>query len=168
MGITRNWIHSELGSPGFRDPHVFFEAKAKKKRPARRCGLGPLSAEEEHCQAQPPCGPCFRSRRKSRGGQVVFVGSVWWIVSLCIFGDSLCSWPSRILWRKGFDKHHKQEFNSRAAQKKVCLYNPMDGAEPQQIETARSLCCVQYPSTNSTRLEGIRVDTHKNYYRVCT
>ena len=48
-----------MGSSGFRDPHVFFEAKAQKKRPAR-CGLGPLSAEEEHCQ--PPCGRacCFR------------------------------------------------------------------------------------------------------------
>ena len=27
-----NWGRCELGSPGFRDPHVFFEAKAKKKK----------------------------------------------------------------------------------------------------------------------------------------
>ena len=165
MRITMNRESLGIGIAWISWPSRILRGKSQKRKRPARCGLGPLSAEEEHCQAQPPCGPCFRSRKKS---QVVFVGSVWRIVSLCIFGDTLCSWPSRILWRKGFDKHHKQEFNSRAAQKKVCLYNPMDGAEPQQIETARSLCCVQYPSTNSTRLEGIRVDTHKNYYRVCT
>ena len=61
MRITRNWGRCELGSSGFRDPHVFFEAKAKKKR-AARCGLGPLSAEE------PPYGPFF-----VRGGRVEVV-----------------------------------------------------------------------------------------------
>ena len=34
-----NWGRCELGSPGFRDPHVFFEAKAKKKK-ARTVWLG--------------------------------------------------------------------------------------------------------------------------------
>ena len=49
--------------------------------------MGPLSAEEEHCQAQPPCGPCFRSRRKSR---VVFVGSVCDELLPCVFLAIVC------------------------------------------------------------------------------
>ena len=52
-----NWGRCE-----FRNPHVFFEAKAKKKKARTVGGLGPLSAEE------PPYGPFF-----VRGGRVEVV-----------------------------------------------------------------------------------------------
>ena len=68
-----NWGRCE-----FRNPHVFFEAKAKKKKARTVGGLGPLSAEEEHCQ--PPCGPVVF-------GRMVGVMNCF----PCVFGDSLCS-----------------------------------------------------------------------------